>query len=94
VIHLFSVIAVIVIVEGLGVNLSWGGTMLIIPFITLLMVVPISIAGWGVREGGMVVGLGYLGVVPEEALVLSILYGFSMLLIALPGGIGWLIRRY
>jgi len=58
------------------------------------MVIPISIAGWGVREGGMIVGLGYLGVVPEEALVLSILYGFSTLLIALPGGIGWLIHRY
>ena len=93
-VHLFSIIAVILIVEGLGINLSWSGIMLIIPFITLLMVIPISIAGWGVREGGMIVGLGYLGVVPEEALVLSILYGFSTLLIALPGGIGWLIHRY
>ena len=39
----------------------------------------------------MVVGLGYLGVIPENALALSILYGLLMLAIALPGGLIWLL---
>jgi len=57
------------------------------------MVVPISIAGWGVREGIMVVGFGYLGVASEASLALSILYGLSILVVALPGGIIWMFKR-
>ena len=78
-IHLISVFAVITIAIGLGLNIEWGGFLLIVPLAGLMMVVPISIAGWGVREGVMVVGFGYLGVVSEVALALSILYGLSML---------------
>jgi hypothetical protein len=65
-----------------------------VAFVTLLTAAPISIAGWGVREGIMVVGLGYLGVIPEQALVLSILYGVLMLASSLPGLIIWYISDY
>ena len=92
-IHLISVIAVMIMATGLGINVEWSGFLLIIPLVTLMMVVPISIAGWGVREGVMVVGFGYLGVVPEAALALSILYGLLMLVVALPGGIVWALKR-
>jgi len=92
-IHLFSVGVVTILAGGLGVAVNWSGILLMVPLVTLIMVVPISIAGWGVREGGMVVGLGYLNVIPSEALALSILYGLSMLLIALPGGVVWLLHR-
>jgi len=92
-IHLISVIAVMIMAAGLGINVEWGGFLLIIPLVTLMMVVPISIAGWGVREGVMVVGFGYLGVAPEAALALSILYGLLMLVVALPGGIVWTLKR-
>ena len=92
-IHLISVIAVMTMAIGLGINVEWGGILLMIPLTSLIMVVPISIAGWGVREGVMVVGFGYLGVAPEAALALSILYGLLMLVVALPGGIVWAFKR-
>ena len=92
-IHLISVIVVMTISTGLGLSVDWIGFLLMIPLVTLMMVVPISIAGWGVREGAMVVGFGYLGVTSEVALALSILYGLSILLIALPGGIVWAFKR-
>ena len=92
-IHLISVVAVITIAIGLELNIDWGGFLLIVPLVGLMMVVPISIAGWGVREGAMVVGFGYLGVASEAALALSILYGLSMLLVALPGGVVWAFKR-
>ena len=92
-IHLITVIAVITIAIGLGINVKWTGFLFIIPLVTLIMVIPISIAGWGVREGSMVVGFGYLGVDPEAALALSILYGLLMLVVALPGGIVWAFKR-
>ena len=92
-IHLISVIAVITIAIGIGLNVEWSGFLLIVPLTGLMMVVPISIAGWGVREGAMVVGFGYLGVTSEIALALSILYGLSMLVVALPGGVIWALKR-
>jgi len=92
-IHLISVISVMIMAAGLGINVEWSGFLLIIPLVTLMMVVPISIAGWGVREGVMVVGFGYLGVAPEAALALSILYGLLMLVVALPGGIVWMFKK-
>jgi uncharacterized protein (TIRG00374 family) len=92
-IHLISVVTVMTMAIGLGINVEWSGFLLIIPLVTLMMVVPISIAGWGVREGVMVVGFGYLGVVPEAALALSILYGLLMLVVALPGGVVWALKR-
>ena len=90
VIHFMSIAAMITLGEGLGLNVVWYNMLFIVAFVTLSSAVPISIAGWGVREGIMVVGLGYLGVIPEQALVLSILYGVLMLTSSLPG----LIIRY
>jgi glycosyltransferase 2 family protein len=92
-IHLISVTAVMTMAIGLGINVEWSGFLLIIPLVILIMVLPISIAGWGVREGVMVVGFGYLGVVPEKALALSILYGLLMLVVAVPGGIVWALKQ-
>jgi uncharacterized membrane protein YbhN (UPF0104 family) len=92
-VHLISVVAVMTMAIGLGINVEWSGFLLIIPLVILMMVVPISIAGWGVREGVMVVGFGYLGVAPEAALALSILYGLLMLVVALPGGVVWALKR-
>ena len=93
IIHLLSVLVVIVLSMGLGVEIAWWGILLVIPLTTLLTTIPISIAGWGVREGIVVMGLGYVGVEAEVALALSILYGLSMLLMALPGGVVWLTLR-
>ncbi len=92
-IHLISVFSVMIMSIGLGLDIEWGGFLLMVPLVGLMMVVPISIAGWGVREGAMVVGFGYLGVAPEVALVLSILYGLSILVVALPGGVIWMFKR-
>jgi len=92
-IHLISVFAVMTMSIGLGLSIEWGGFLLMVPLAGLIMVIPISIAGWGVREGVMVVGFGYLGVAPEAALALSILYGLLMLVVALPGGIVWVLKR-
>ena len=93
-IHTFSIVAVLILSEGLGLEISWLGIVLVVPLATLFMLIPISIAGWGVREGVMIVGLGYLNVLPEQALALSILYGLLMLITALPGGIIWLFSSH
>ena len=57
------------------------------------MLAPISIAGWGVREGAMVIMLGLVGISSESALALSLLYGIILTIVGLAGGILWLIEK-
>jgi hypothetical protein len=76
---------------GMQLELKIIGLLVIVPVVTLLMVLPISIAGWGIREGAMIIGLGFIGVESENAFALSLLFGFLMLSIAIPGGVLWIV---
>jgi uncharacterized protein (TIRG00374 family) len=60
---------------------------LVWPIILILTMLPISIAGWGVREGALVVAFKVLGNPPEVALASSVAYGILMLFVGVPGGI-------
>ena len=76
----------------MGLTVTWMNLLLTIPLVIFFMALPISIAGWGVREGVMVLGLGYLGVSAEEALALSIVFGLSTLIVSIPGSAIWLLE--
>ncbi len=89
-IHILSIVVVGMLSSALSIKVDWIALTIIVPITTLLITIPLSIAGWGVREGVMVVGLGYVGIAPEEALALSILYGLLTLVVALPGVLAWL----
>jgi len=89
-IHILSIVVVGMLSSALSIKVDWIALIIIVPITTLLITIPLSIAGWGVREGVMVVGLGYVGIAPEEALALSILYGLLTLVVALPGVLAWI----
>ena len=57
----------------------------------LVTTLPISIAGWGVRELAMVAVFALVGVPADGASVLSILFGLLDALISLPGGVLWVL---
>ena len=63
----------------------------VIPTVMVFAMIPISVAGWGVREGGMVVALGLLGIEPAAALATSLLFGASLVAIGIPGGVAWFL---
>ena len=44
----------------------------IVPAVMLVSMAPISFAGWGVREGAMIVGLGLAGIAAADALAVSV----------------------
>lgn len=64
----------------------------LIPAILLMAMMPISIAGWGVRESTMIYGLGLAKVSPESALIVSILIGLSLAAVGLLGGLIWAVQ--
>ena len=76
------------------IELEFMHSLLLMPLIVLLTILPISIAGWGVREGAMIMLLGLVGMPSEQALALSILVGIVALISGLPGGLIWLIENY
>jgi uncharacterized membrane protein YbhN (UPF0104 family) len=89
----FNSLAVWVIGHALAVPASLEAVMLIYPLVTLLLVLPISVSGWGVREGAMAYGLGLFGVRPELAVTLSLAFGVANIVAFLPGLLVWLVMR-
>ena len=78
------------VADSLGVDLSLGNWIVIMPPVTLIQLVPVSVAGWGVRELGFVVVLAGFGIPSEAALATSLLVGLCMVVVGLPGGLVWL----
>lgn len=83
------ILAVYILAQGAGVHLNLIDCLIILPPVMLVAALPISIAGWGVREGAMIIGLGLAGVPREDALGLSIQFGLTGTLIGLIGCVGW-----
>jgi len=67
---------------------------ILMPPIMLLVALPISAGGWGVREGAIVAALALVGVETAPALLLSVELGLIWTLVALPGGVIWLHRWF
>jgi hypothetical protein len=85
-----SVIALKFVGDAVGSPLPLGSWIMIIPPVTLIHLVPVSLAGWGVREAALVVALGWFGVPAETALAISVLVDVCLILVGLPGGLVWL----
>jgi uncharacterized membrane protein YbhN (UPF0104 family) len=93
-VHLLSVAAVVLIATALGIALDFRPAVGIVATALLLAAVPLSVNGWGIREGAMVAGLALLGIGQADALLISVLLGLGVMLATLPGAALWLFRRW
>jgi uncharacterized membrane protein YbhN (UPF0104 family) len=76
-------VAVYAITKSTGANVSFAQLLTVLPVITLVASLPLSLGGWGIREGAFVYGLGLLGVPMETAFLVSVQIGLlSMLSVA------------
>lgn len=83
-------VAVVLLALGLGLPISPLQCLVIVPIAMLMTALPISIGGWGVREGSFIAGFGLIGVTASDALSLSVLFGLLTTAVRLPGGLIWL----
>lgn len=90
--HLNLSFATWVLARGLGIEVGLMDCLVLIPPVILVTTLPISIGGWGVREGAMVGAFALVGVPAESSLVLSILFGLTAMISSLPGGALWLLE--
>lgn len=84
--------AVLLLARGLGAPIGLQAGFAVVPIALTLASLPISLNGWGIREGAMVAGLHAQGVGVDDAFLVSVLLGTALLIGSLPGGVLWLIK--
>jgi uncharacterized membrane protein YbhN (UPF0104 family) len=91
--HLCRVAMVLCLAVALDISVSPINAFTLVPAALLLAMVPISLAGWGVREFVFIQAFSLAGVAPSHALALSVLYGLVGLVTGLFGGAVWFAER-
>jgi uncharacterized membrane protein YbhN (UPF0104 family) len=90
-IHVLTVVIAWGVVRSIAAPVSFGQVFLLIPPVILITMLPISIAGWGVREQAMMVAFGYAGLAQADGLVVSLLYGAVSFAVGAFGGLVWVL---
>jgi len=88
--HLVVLLVLWLLASAIDLPLTLLQVLVVAPTTLIVSVVPISVAGWGVREGAMVVGFGIVGVPSESAIALSVMFGLTNLLVGVICALAWL----
>jgi uncharacterized protein (TIRG00374 family) len=83
--HLNIAVASLWLGKALGIHLGIVDYAFYMSLLTLVTSLPVSIGGWGIREGAVVALFGNSGVSAHSALAFSILFGLSVGVISLAG---------
>lgn len=89
VVHLFSVLTLYALALSIDFHMDFQIFLIAVPPVFLLTIVPISLAGWGIREGAMVGIFMLVGADETKVLAMSILYGLLLIISSLPGSYFW-----
>ena len=75
-----------------AVDASFGffHALVLLPPVLLISTLPISVAGWGVREKSLVLAFAYAGLSESNGFLVSVLLGAMMIAVGMVGGIVWL----
>jgi uncharacterized membrane protein YbhN (UPF0104 family) len=101
-----ALVALSLAMQGITIIVAWAAAMaahvtvepwqvlLLIPPVILIATIPVSIAGWGVRESAMVLAFSYAGLAESDGLIVSILLGATTFAVGAIGGIIWMTSGY
>ena len=89
-IHLLTISAAWCCAKAVAAPVGFAHVLFLMPPVLLIATVPISIAGWGVRESSMIAAFAYAGLAESDGLTLSILFGAVSFIIGIVGGIVWI----
>jgi uncharacterized membrane protein YbhN (UPF0104 family) len=89
-VHFLTVVIAWCVVQSIAAPVGFTQTFLLIPPVMLITMLPISIAGWGVREATMGLAFGYAGLATNEGINVSLLYGAVTFIAGAIGGLVWI----
>ena len=93
IIHGLSALCLWYLTLAIGVQADYFTMLGILPIISLVQLVPVSIAGWGVREGTVVTLFTILGIEPSLGLLVSLIWGGAIAISALLSGAIWFFGK-
>src|SRR5262245_13817009 len=89
-IHALTIVVVWAVGRAQGLVLPLPDAAVLFTVMMGVVLVPISIGGWGLRELAVVSLLAAHGVAPERALLFSVGFGLALAIGSLPGALAWL----
>ncbi len=93
-VHLLALIAIFLIGRSVAVEYDLLTFLIVVPPVILLTLIPLSLAGWGIREGAMIGFFTLIGADQAAVLAMSIVYGVVLIIASLPGLLVYLKGRY
>jgi glycosyltransferase 2 family protein len=89
-VHVLAVVTAWCVVQSIAAPVMFGQVFQLVPPVMLITMLPISIAGWGVREATMGLAFGYAGLMPNEGINISLLFGAVSFIVGAFGGLVWI----
>jgi uncharacterized membrane protein YbhN (UPF0104 family) len=90
-IHVMAVVIAWCAVRSIAAPAAFEQLFMLVPPIMLITMLPISIAGWGVREATMMVAFGYAGLAQTDGTIVSLLFGATSFVVGAIGGLIWIL---
>ena len=87
---LLAVVIAWCVVRSIAAPVLFGQVFQLVPPVMLITMMPISIAGWGVREATMGLAFGYAGLMSSEGVNVSLLFGAVSFIVGAFGGLVWI----
>lgn len=73
--------------RAVGVETPFAAMLPLVTPVLLAMLIPVSVAGWGVREGAAAAIWAFAGLPAAEGVAISVAYGLLVLISSLPGAL-------
>ena len=89
-VHVLAVVIAWCVVQSIAAPVMFSQVFQLVPPVMLITMLPISIAGWGVREATMGLAFGYAGLMPNEGINVSLLFGAVLFIVGAVGGLVWI----
>ena len=90
-VHVLAVVIAWCVVQSIAAPVLFGQIFQLVPPVMLITMLPISIAGWGVREATMGLAFGYAGLMASEGVNISLLFGAVSFIVGAVGGLVWIL---
>ena len=89
-VHVLAVVIAWCVVQSIAAPVGFSQIFQLVPPVMLITMLPISIAGWGVREATMGLAFGYAGLMTNEGVNVSLLFGAVSFIVGAFGGLVWI----
>jgi uncharacterized membrane protein YbhN (UPF0104 family) len=89
-VHVLAVVVAWCVVKSIAAPVGFVQIFQLVPPVMLITMLPISIAGWGLREATMGLAFGYAGLMTNEGVNVSLLFGIVYFIVGALGGLVWI----